>query len=342
MIISDYGRRLGAEWVAVRGAIWVAILLLIATPAANAWDATGHRLGAYLAWEQLSETERVFWLQTLEGHPRYQQDFLNAMPDNIRRLPPAEQERWLFGQAAVWPDLVRGFQGRLQRSFHRPAWHWIDGAWVRGEATSQGNVYLDMPAQRDIAGIQDIRDESRATNVLTALEFAHYQLQSETDTAARALALCWLLHLIGDIHQPLHTGGLLSSSLFADSDRGGNAVRVDNSNLHTVWDRALRNPGLMPLFNQLRTRLASSALVTEFNPERWLQESRTLLHAQVYPESVLNNIRRAERTGQRLGSVTLSRAYHEQMHEIATQRIMATGLRSAAVLSAIAATDPSL
>lgn len=320
------------QWITL---LWLLLASLVPVGHVHAWDATGHRLGAYLAWEELNEDGRSFWLQTLEGHPRYQQDFINAMPNNIKRLPKSEQERWLFGQAAVWPDLARGFQGRAQQRFHRPDWHWIDGAWVRGEADVQGNVYLDAPSHRDIAGSHNIHHESGAVNVLTALELAHYQLTNEADPAVRAVALCWLLHLIGDIHQPLHAGGLVSSVLFPDGDRGGNAIRVDDGNLHSLWDRALRDRGLMTLFNELQPLLRQFDIVTEFRPERWLNESRAILQTDVYPDSVLNNIRRAERTGNRLGSITLSRRYHEQMQQIATQRIMAAGLRSAATLAAL-------
>jgi len=316
--------------------LWLAMTNLLSTGSAHAWDATGHRLGAYLAWEQLDHADRSFWLQVLEKHPRYQQDFINAMPNAIQRLPPNEQQRWLFGQAAVWPDLARGFQGRTQRRFHRLEWHWIDGTWVRGEANLQGNVYVDTPPHRDTAGRHTVRRESDADNVLTALELAHNQLLSpETDPAVRAVALCWLLHLIGDIHQPLHAGGLVSAIQFPDSDRGGNAIRVDASNLHTVWDRALRERGLTTQFAELRSRTAPADIATRFMPERWLHESRGILHRDVYPDSVINNIRRSERTGHRLGSITLSRRYHQQMHEIATQRIMATGWRTAATLTTL-------
>ena len=44
-----------------------------------------------------------------------------------------------------------------------------------------------------------------------------------------------LVHLVGDLHQPMHTGHL--------SDRGGNSVPVRffgrESNLHAVWDSSL-------------------------------------------------------------------------------------------------------
>lgn len=55
--------------------------------------------------------------------------------------------------------------------------------------------------------------------------------------AARTNALKWLVHLVGDIHQPLHVG--------RSCDRGGNSVKVNwfktKSNLHKVWDSQFIN-----------------------------------------------------------------------------------------------------
>lgn len=313
----------------------IALILLSMLPAvtSHAWDATGHRLSAYLAWEQLSDTEQSYAIDTLQAHPRFRQDFQNAMPDNIRRLSSMEQQRWMFGQAAVWPDLVRSFQGRLRTTYHRPEWHWIDGAWVRGDATLQGNVYLDTPALMPITGEANIMREEDADNVLTALEFALYQLRHETRPDLRAIALCWLLHLVGDIHQPFHSGALVSARLFPDGDRGGNSIRVADSNLHAVWDRALRSPGLMPLFHELRDESAPADFVPEFAPEQWLIESRIILHEYGYPQSVRNAIRRAEQSGNRRFVINLPPRYQQQMQDIATQRIMTTAWRSAALIS---------
>ena len=62
-----------------------------------------------------------------------------------------------------------------------------------------------------------------------------------------AIYLAWLMHLIGDIHQPLHCSD--------NRDRGGNEVRLDffgrNMNLHSVWDGGLL--GRMTPENELFT-----------------------------------------------------------------------------------------
>src|SRR5262249_26063004 len=58
----------------------------------------------------------------------------------------------------------------------------------------------------------------------------------------KAVNLCWVFHLIGDIHQPLHCTAMFSEQ-FPDGDRGGNLalIRIQTSpvKLHTFWDGLL-------------------------------------------------------------------------------------------------------
>ena len=70
-------------------------------------------------------------------------------------------------------------------------------------------------------------------DVVTAINIFIDDLKNTTKSIEeRRFALCGLIHLIGDIHQPLHVG--------KPGDRGGNSVKVswmgDDSNLHRVWD----------------------------------------------------------------------------------------------------------
>ena len=195
----------------------IAALSMLSASPVLAWDALGHRLSAYLAYDQMNETQRRFWVSTLQGHPRYQQDFVTAMPAEIAAQGANAQARWQFGQAAVWPDIARGFRG-LDERFHFPDRHWIDGAWVRDDVEMQGNIYIDMEPLPDIQGPQDqqISREYQADNVLTGLVYARRVLMTNSDPEERAIALCWLLHLGGDIHQPLHAGALYSPGVFPD------------------------------------------------------------------------------------------------------------------------------
>src|SRR5262249_18363782 len=51
--------------------------------------------------------------------------------------------------------------------------------------------------------------------------------------------LSWLLHLVGDVHQPLHSTTRVSTTK-PDGDDGGNGVKLTwPANLHTFWDDVL-------------------------------------------------------------------------------------------------------
>lgn len=321
-------------FIASARALLLLTLILISSPL-YAWDATGHRLSVYVAYHNLTPAQRNYWVEVLQHHPRFESDFAQAMPEAIRAASEDQQARWLLGQAAVWPDLARGLPEDVRPLYNQPNWHWIDGAWVRDEAQIHGNVYVDVAPKPDIEGApaEHSRHASHASNVLTALERSRWQLEHETDTAQRAIALCWVLHLIGDIHQPLHTGGLVSAQLFPDGDRGGNGTRTRDSNLHAVWDRALRGPALtdsLQMLNELAAELDSDQT---FMPTRWLHESRSILLQHVYPASAIRNVRRSENTGNDLSTVTLSSRYEDNMKRISAVRLAEAGVRIGRTLS---------
>lgn len=320
--------------------LFLGLLFTVSAHPVLAWDATGHRLTAYIAYEQMSDAQRDYWMQLLSAHPRFDEDFMQQMPIGVRSSAVTEQNRWLLGQAAYWPDIARELPYEHLRRFNRPNWHWIDGAWIRDEAVIQGNVYVDMEPFPDIMGprTDTITVERHADNVVTALEYAMYQLHHSSDAEERAVALCWVLHLIGDMHQPLHTGALVSPGLYPDGDRGGNDTLVNDSNLHAVWDNALRGPPLTVTLQQLLITVDEFRGDSHFDttaPTRWLQESREILQARVYPESLINNVRHGETTGNRPDRVTLDSDYEDEMRDISRQRIVQAGLRIHAALSEI-------
>lgn len=92
-----------------------------------------------------------------------------------------------------------------------------------------------------------------AGDILTALpRFEAILADRNAPALERRQALAWLVHLVGDLHQPLHVGRA--------ADLGGNTVLVlwfnEPSNLHTVWDESLID----------RTRLSFSELAAFLDP----------------------------------------------------------------------------
>lgn len=92
--------------------------------------------------------------------------------------------------------------------------------------------YVSFPKKVKI----EKRKHNHKGDILTAITKLSKDLRSKkTSKNDKVFALKMLVHLIGDIHQPLHVG-------YSD-DRGGNKVSVEwfgeKSNLHQVWDRNL-------------------------------------------------------------------------------------------------------
>jgi hypothetical protein len=83
---------------------------------------------------------------------------------------------------------------------------------------------------------QSYLDTDTATDAYTKINFMVAELKKkDLPQEKKVLYLRMLIHIVGDIHQPLHVGRL--------EDRGGNNVRVmwfrDSANLHQVWDDKL-------------------------------------------------------------------------------------------------------
>ena len=109
---------------------------------------------------------------------------------------------------------------------------------------------------------------------------------TETNAERKAIALAWLFHLVGDVHQPLHTAQLFTVD-YPRGDRGGNeiCVRVTQAgqpmDLHRFWDGVITSSqSLTPLRNEataLRSRQEfRRSQLTELASSRfesWAKES---------------------------------------------------------------------
>ena len=303
---------------------------------ALAWDSVGHRVSASIAVEYLDPEVRERLVAILQAHPRFAEDFMEQVPGFIDVDNELEFETWLLGQAAFWPDIARGLPRGERGRYHRGNWHYIDGAWVRGGATAQGNSYVGIDPFPDIAGpaAASVRSEADVDNVVVALDYnTRLLLDPDAGPGQRAVALCWVLHLVGDIHQPLHTGSLFSAELFDSGDAGGNGIDTSGGNLHAVWDRALREQGILDSVSAILRLLQSPGMSQiETGPldwTIWMDESRQFLTTVVYPEAAKREILAAERADRPMNEIELSEDYSSSMRQLAEQRLALAGVRLA-------------
>jgi hypothetical protein len=85
----------------------------------------------------------------------------------------------------------------------------------------------------------DVPDiEVASENILERLEhFKTFLADTSQPAADRAIGLAWVLHLVGDVHQPLHCSARVTIREPA-GDKGANDFKLDskNKNLHAYWD----------------------------------------------------------------------------------------------------------
>lgn len=329
----------------------VACLAALCLPTrAYGWSDAGHKIVASIAFRQLSAEQQKKIIAILQSHPRFQADFSDKMPAAIAKGPEAQQREWLFQQAAVWADIARGFSGSLKDEFHRPNWHFINLPLFLTPADEKalkdrltGNVSLVPP-------MPDAGDQAKGKmNVIQAIRHARRVL-SDPATAKKdkALMLSWLFHLVGDVHQPLHSTALFSRGAFPEGDRGGNSISVEQrGNLHSLWDQLLgRSLSLanarkkaLSLLAAPGTEALGKEAASSLDEEVWLKESHKLAKEAAYDADVLTHVRVIERTADphKVEPLDLTETYLQTAGSEANKRVVQAGFRLGAVLKLLAA-----
>lgn len=294
------------------------VILALATPA-HAFNALGHRVIADIAWQELDPQSRQQIVDTLRRHPRFDEDFAKQLPADV------EEDRWIFQQAAVWPDMARGFQGEDRATYDHPTWHWVNyPLFVGGERPLLGvNLSMDYPTPV----------ESSKWNVGQAVRHCQATHEGDATPSDKALAYCWLFHLVGDLHQPMHSTALFSER-FPTGDRGGNLIPVvQGRNLHSLWDGLLgrrdRPNDVKREVAKLREQQTIWKVDTACGVEDWIQESHELAKSFAYSPEI---VAATEKDGE-LERVNLPPEYLTEAGKHAQARVVSAGVRLGALLS---------
>jgi hypothetical protein len=224
------------------------------------------------------------------------EDYLSGVARaNVRLLLGTES----LAQAATWPDDMRSDPGEFWQRTASP-WHYV--------TVPTGSTQAQTGAPPEGDGV-------------TALDRFAAILRDPTASAAdRRMALRFTVHIIGDLHQPLHAG--------RPGDRGGNEVKVswfgEQSNLHSVWDSKMidsRQLSHSELAGWLASSIAPEQVIAWSNPDpqAWIAES-VALRETVYPAGA---------------APKLSYAYAYQHGAALDGRLSRAGVRIAAYLNRI-------
>jgi len=310
---------------------------LLSPSLSHAFSASGHRIVDDIAWQKMDKSVRAQAI--LKKHPRLKEDFLPNMPDSVRAGNRAMKERWLFQHAGTWPDIARGIADQdEQKKYNRSTWHYVNfAAYLR-----KSDVELIDLSRVNRSTDWDGNYESERLNVIQSLKLnvGGYRDKSRTD-AQRAVHLCWILHLGGDSHQPLHSTALFTPTLFPKGCRGGNSISIDGgSNLHSTWDRLLPNEktvgGVASVASKLIKQEHEKAIKSskELDPKVWIDESVKLAQDYAYSRNVRAAIRAADESGETEVTVKLSEQYRKTAGRVAQRRVVQAGYRIARILNA--------
>lgn len=273
-----------------------AVLVLLLTAAwstrVHAWGAQGHRLVALIATARLT--------------------------------PIAKQNvAWLLGPETLadvssWAD--RYLEGNYQTFF----WHFVN---IPANARSYDRD-RDCPRQPSVAA--GARADKWRDCAVDRILYNKERLADATlDRADRAIALKFLVHFVGDLHQPFHALGVahggndIPVSVFGSKTCGANPC-----NLHGVWDGALiAHRGL----DDARYVSALDVLIREKGweraatggPESWAMQSHALANAGLLPPRGAAN-----------------EAYYRAHIPAIDERMALGGLRLAKLLNEILITSP--
>src|SRR5262249_16682300 len=196
-------------------------------------------------------------------------------------------------------------------------------------------------------------DDSRGPrDVVGALAQVAATVRADHAAAAdRAIALCWLLHLVGDVHQPLHACELYSAQ-FPKGDQGGNAIVVlrdppytnSQMSLHLLWDSLPGNYKADRTLEEVVTGLRPDPLLAPHNlrtalGERdfgaWAKESKALAGEYAYLDGHLVGGEAHAARGEGHARVPgVPEGYVEKAEKVAMQRIALAGYRLADFLNA--------
>lgn len=283
-------------------------VLLLSLPA-SAWNGTGHRVIAAIAYDHLTPTAKARVDALLDQHPD-------------RNALLAGDARQAFLAAATWPDLIRN-DPRFYDDTRANAQPTPPLAGFPTMARHTNWHYMDIPFSPDGTPLE----QAKPPNALTELRRMLANVKQDTP-----YDLPWLLHLEGDVHNPLHcTSRFLKSQPHGDA--GGNSVIVaPGRTLHLFWDD-LAGTDITDAY----VNMVEADIVAEFtrangthphlgtDPKKWFDEGFALARHDVYtfgPE-----------TGSREHPLMLPEGYEANARRIARMRIAIAGFRMAQILN---------
>ena len=249
-----------------------AIILLITTAVLN-YHPTGHYIVARIAELEIEKHSKELHKELI--------DLLKIISDHTK------EDKHHFVESATFPDDIK-YQGWTVFN----SWHFVT-QYLLKKGSKEKTKDLLYNNQDLVFAINESKKVLANTD------------ESKTeDRFAKSFQLRYLIHLVGDVHQPLHNVSFVSEA-FPDGDMGGNKFNVDvpgAKSLHLLWDKCLKlykameGPlsdnhwaDLNDIVDEITTKHTRSSLATRLKAtglsiRKWSEESRNIAAKQIYSE----------------------------------------------------------
>lgn len=235
----------------------ILLLVVLFAPTYGFWS-TGHMIISRIAYEEIQKKDPAYFAQITK-----EVELLSEY---------AKENKHIFVESAVWADDNKGIAWGAFSD-----WHFVDTP-VFGEGFEGDTEIEKMNATWAIFQMEKTLKNKNKTKMDNAL----------------ALSFAWryLIHLVGDIHQPLHASSLYSAT-FPNGDRGGNSFKItfpedkQVKNLHALWDACVGQFGSIwaPVNDGEWNKLGQFAdEVTAQFPRNKVSERVKILNEKVWAE----------------------------------------------------------
>jgi hypothetical protein len=307
-------------------ALRVVVALLASTfgamDMARAFGDEGHEVVALVARTQLTERAAT------------EADRLLKLDSSAFKMRDGGMTSDSWERQATWADYYRESQrtpGALPEQIHSYAWHFVD---IEISGGSLENACFNFP--KAVPGTPASQGPDPDCIVNKIEEFTAELASPAAPDTEKALALKFLMHFVGDIHQPLHAADNL--------DHGGNkqtaSVGTVKTALHSHWDttfvaqigaaagQSQTDPQAIVAALRKPTPTEVSQWSGPANPRAWALESYALAQSYVYGPLP---------TPTTSGSSTvyvLSTAYAKNATAVTANQLLKAGYRLAAILNA--------
>jgi hypothetical protein len=302
------------------------LFLCVCSLPARAWNNFGHMETAAVAWSQLTPEAKKEATRLLKINPQYKTWTEGAAGDEVDEIA--------FVKAATWPDEIKTL-----KDYHNDGDRGGDVAPKTPEASQNIGYadhfrhrywhFIDEPFSTDGTPLQQPVPPNAQTQIAA---FRKTLADKTVSDSIRSYDLAWLLHLVGDVHQPLHSTSRFTKAE-PNGDAGGNDVKIscsssceDATELHAFWDDLLGKSNAPPqeaITAAAALQPAEAGGAAQQDEIDWINESFALAKKSVYASPI----------GDGDGPFTLTDTYQKESVKIAKQQIALAGARLARLLN---------